>query len=200
MTLALNPFGSPSILFGTMAVVGRPGTSPPRHRTFLEFVETDQPTPDDVDFARLLLEARREPSDDPIFRSLENLLDELSEERPRAPPPIDYDRVDQKIILCTFDRSFSPAQITKATGIPIAKVYRRIRKLERQGLLKHVRTVMVTTPKKKLVKLYRTNLKKVRLMVGEGDLRLGIKFRRVAPRPSKISILVDALEARARPS
>jgi hypothetical protein len=176
-------------------------SNPPRIRTYLEFVEPQnrEPAGEDLEFAVRLLETRREPADDPLIRSLESLLMELLKERPKAPPPAGYDRLDQKIILSTFERSLSPARISRATGIPISEVYRRIRKLDGLGLLKHVRTVMVTKPSKKLVKLYRTNLKKVHLMMDEGELKLGVHFRRVAARPGKVSIRLDPMPSRAGP-
>ncbi len=79
------------------------------------------------------------------------------------------DEYTVKILTSTFKMPRSANYLSVKFNIPIAACYRRIRELEKMGLLNI--TEKILTPRGKRVSLYRSNLKSAYLTFENGKLK-----------------------------
>ena len=84
------------------------------------------------------------------------------------------DEYSAKILLATYKRKISAQEISQRYGIPIAACYRKIHELEEAGFLNVAQ--IVTTPKGKTMKLYRSLLKSAQLVYQEGVFKVKFEF------------------------
>jgi len=79
-----------------------------------------------------------------------------------------------KIIIGTFRKPKSAIQLSKEFGIPIAACYRRIRTLEKVGLLKCVDKAI--SPKGKRIGIYASQLKNAHIYFEDGKIKAKVEF------------------------
>lgn len=81
----------------------------------------------------------------------------------------------ERILVATYSRAQSAQEVSDKFDIPIAACYRKVHELEEHGLLKCER--MVTTPKGKSMKLYRSQLKSAHILFENGKFKVKLEFR-----------------------
>lgn len=84
------------------------------------------------------------------------------------------DEYAERILVATQSVSRSVQEISDKYDIPIAACYRKIHELEEAAFLKVAE--IVTTPKGKTMKLYRSLLKSAQLVYEEGIFRVKFEF------------------------
>ena len=84
------------------------------------------------------------------------------------------DEYATKIVIGTLKQPKSAIQLSRELGIPIAACYRRIKHLERAGLLKCVNKVL--TKKGKRVALYSSQLKNAHIFFEDGKVMVKVEF------------------------
>ena len=84
------------------------------------------------------------------------------------------DEYAERILVATQETPRSVQEISDRYDIPIAACYRKIHELESAGFLKVAE--IVTTPKGKTMKLYRSLLKSAHLVYEEGVFRVKFEF------------------------
>jgi predicted transcriptional regulator len=84
------------------------------------------------------------------------------------------DEYATKIVIGTLNEPKSAIQLSKELGIPIAACYRRIRHLEKAGLLKCRKKVL--TKKGKRVALYASQLKNAHIFFEDGKVKVKVEF------------------------
>lgn len=84
------------------------------------------------------------------------------------------DEYAERILVATQTTPRSVQEISDKYDIPIAACYRKIHELEEAGFL-HVAEI-VTTPKGKTMKLYRSLLKSAQLVYQDGIFRVKFEF------------------------
>ena len=82
------------------------------------------------------------------------------------------DEYAERILVATHDRPRSVQELSDKNDIPIAACYRKVHELEQAGLL-HCAEI-VTTPKGKTMRLYRSQLKSAVLIYEDGVFK--VKF------------------------
>lgn len=132
-----------------------------------------------------------EPSEDSevedkgqILDNLDMMLGDLMEEAERIPERLEqipFDLEDEKVLLSTLNQSMNIQQISALVKIPLVSCYKKVRRMEELGLLRRVRVKVINKPRRKRIGYYRTNLKRVRLYMDEGRLKLGIEFKQLMP-------------------
>ncbi len=80
-----------------------------------------------------------------------------------------------RILRATLHRALDAITLSNTLGIPIAVCYRRIRELEKLGLIEE--TGKRLTQKGKWIKLYKARIKNATVVMKEGKLYLKITFR-----------------------
>ncbi|MFQ5883813.1 MAG: ArsR/SmtB family transcription factor [Thermoplasmata archaeon] len=85
----------------------------------------------------------------------------------------------ERILVATYYSAKSAQEISDKYDVPIAACYRKIHELEDAGLLRCYR--IVTTPKGKSMKLYRSQLKKACLMYEDGVFKVRLEFKHEEP-------------------
>ena len=120
----------------------------------------------------------REESVEDRLASIERVIDRMLSPTRMLRQTVRLDKDDKKIVLACFHKARSVPQISSLTGIPIATCHAKVAKLEANSIIKRVRTIMVLKPVKKRITLFRTNIKQVNLLVDQGHLKLGIRFKR----------------------
>ena len=86
------------------------------------------------------------------------------------------DRNAEKILLNTYRRSKTAKQISDSTGIPLMEVYKKIRELEKIGLMEKEKSIITKSGRQKAV--YRSNLEDAYVFFDNGRLR--VRFEVVA--------------------
>ena len=84
------------------------------------------------------------------------------------------DEYAERILVATQSISRSVQEISDKYDIPIAACYRKIHELEEAGFLNVAE--IVTTPKGKTMKLYRSLLKSAMLVYQEGIFKVKFEF------------------------
>ena len=84
------------------------------------------------------------------------------------------DEYAERILVATQSTSRSVQEISDKYDIPIAACYRKIHELEEAGFLNVAE--IVTTPKGKTMKLYRSLLKSAQLVYEDGIFRVKFEF------------------------
>jgi hypothetical protein len=84
------------------------------------------------------------------------------------------DEYAERILVATHDRPRSVQDVSNKDDIPIAACYRKVHELEELGLL-HCAEI-VTTPKGKTMKLYRSQLKTATLIYEKGVFKVRLEF------------------------
>lgn len=84
------------------------------------------------------------------------------------------DEYAERILVATQAQSRSVQEISDRYDIPIAACYRKIHELEGAGFLRVAE--IVTTPKGKTMKLYRSLLRSAQLVYEEGVFRVKFDF------------------------
>ncbi|HYY47476.1 MAG TPA: helix-turn-helix domain-containing protein [Thermoplasmata archaeon] len=84
------------------------------------------------------------------------------------------DEYAERILVATQSTSRSVQEISDKYDIPIAACYRKIHELEEAGFLNVAE--IVTTPKGKTMKLYRSLLKSAQLVYEGGIFRVKFEF------------------------
>jgi len=84
------------------------------------------------------------------------------------------DEYAERILVATHDRPRSVQEVSDKNDIPIAACYRKVHELEELGLL-HCSEI-VTTPKGKTMKLYRSQLKSATLIYENGIFKVRLQF------------------------
>src|SRR3989441_9830998 len=84
------------------------------------------------------------------------------------------DEYAERILVATQITSRSVQEISDKYDIPIAACYRKIHKLEEAGFLNVAQ--LVTTPKGKTMKLYRSLLQSAQLLYEEGIFHAQFEF------------------------
>ncbi len=84
------------------------------------------------------------------------------------------DEYSVKILTATFRMPRSANFLSVKFNIPIAACYRRIRELEKMGLIQT--TEKILTPRGKRVSLYRSNLKSAYLSFENGRLKAQLEL------------------------
>ena len=84
------------------------------------------------------------------------------------------DEYAERILVATQSNPRSVQEISDKHDIPIAACYRKIHELEGAGFLRCAE--IVTTPKGKTMKLYRSLLKTAHLVYEEGVFRVKFEF------------------------
>ena len=84
------------------------------------------------------------------------------------------DEYAERILVATQSDSRSVQEISDRYDIPIAACYRKIHELESAGFLKVAE--IVTTPKGKTMKLYRSLLKSAHLVYEDGIFKVKFDF------------------------
>ena len=84
------------------------------------------------------------------------------------------DEYAERILVATQSTSRSVQEISDKYDIPIAACYRKIHELEEAGFLNVAE--IVTTPKGKTMKLYRSLLKSAQLVYQEGIFKVKFEF------------------------
>ncbi len=84
------------------------------------------------------------------------------------------DEYAERILVATHDRPKSVQEVSDKNDIPIAACYRKVHELEGVGLLQC--TEIVTTPKGKTMKLYRSQLKTATLTYEAGTFKVRLEF------------------------
>src|SRR3989442_5767230 len=87
------------------------------------------------------------------------------------------DEYSARILLGTFDHPVSALDISRRFAIPIAASYRRIKELERIGLV----YVEAALPSRngQVLQLYRTRIRSVRIAFYDGQLLARVELARV---------------------
>ncbi len=85
------------------------------------------------------------------------------------------DQYSIRILRATLHRALDAITLSNQLGIPIAVCYRRIRDLERLGLLKKEGRRL--TNKGKWVNLYKANLKNAEVKMIDGKIVIKLTFR-----------------------
>ncbi len=80
------------------------------------------------------------------------------------------DRTAEKILLNAYRRSKTAKQISDGTGIPLVEVYKKIRELERMGLMEREKSIITKSGRQKAV--YRSNLEEAYVFFDNGRLRV----------------------------
>jgi len=80
-----------------------------------------------------------------------------------------------RILRATLHRPLDAITLSNTLGIPIAVCYRRLRELERLGLIEAVGRKL--TQKGKWITLYKAKLKNATVIMKEGKLYLHLSFR-----------------------
>jgi hypothetical protein len=99
------------------------------------------------------------------------------------------DERSTKILLAALYRPLSGLEICKASGIPVAKVFSRLRLLEKKGLIGKVSSTY--TAEGKEVPLYQSILYDAYLFLEEG--RLKARFKLVSCSPRDFTVDAEAL-------
>lgn len=84
------------------------------------------------------------------------------------------DEYAERILVATQTDSRSVQEISDRYNIPIAACYRKIHELEEAGFLKVAE--IVTTPKGKTMKMYRSLLKSAVLVYEDGTFKVKFEF------------------------
>ncbi len=84
------------------------------------------------------------------------------------------DEYAERILVATHDHPRSVQNISDKNDIPIAACYRKVHELEAAGLLQCAE--IITTPKGKTMKLYRSQLKRAVLVYEEGVFKVKLEF------------------------
>src|SRR2546421_11476846 len=84
------------------------------------------------------------------------------------------DEYAERILVATQENPRSVQEISDKYDIPIAACYRKIHELEEAGFLKCAE--IVTTPKGKKMKLYRSHLRYAYMMLEDGMFKAKIQF------------------------
>ncbi|MFA5896583.1 MAG: helix-turn-helix domain-containing protein [Thermoplasmata archaeon] len=84
------------------------------------------------------------------------------------------DEYAERILVATQSNARSVQEISDRYDIPIAACYRKIHELESAGFLKVAE--IVTTPKGKTMKLYRSLLKSAHLVYEDGIFKVKFDF------------------------
>src|SRR2546428_5079021 len=84
------------------------------------------------------------------------------------------DEYAERILVATQENPRSVQEISDKYDIPIAACYRKIHELEEAGVLKCAE--IVTTPKGKTMKLYRSHLRSAVLMYQDGIFKVKFDF------------------------
>src|SRR3989442_13903317 len=84
------------------------------------------------------------------------------------------DEYAERILVATQENPRSVQEISDKYDIPIAACYRKIQELEEAGFLKCAE--IVTTPKGKTMKLYRSQLRTAELMYKNGIFKVKFEF------------------------
>ena len=85
----------------------------------------------------------------------------------------------ERILVATYFSPKSAQEISEKYDVPIAACYRKIHELEEAGLIMCQR--IVTTPKGKSMKLYRSQLRKACIMYEEGVFKVRLEFKHEEP-------------------
>jgi predicted transcriptional regulator len=85
----------------------------------------------------------------------------------------------ERILVATYFSAKSAQEISEKFDVPIAACYRKIHELEDAGLITCQR--IVTTPKGKSMKLYRSQLRKACIMYEEGIFKVRLEFKHEEP-------------------
>ncbi len=85
------------------------------------------------------------------------------------------DEYAERILVATQNRPCSVQEISDAYDIPIAACYRKIHELEDAGFLRCAE--VVTTPKGKAMRLYRSELLRANLVYENGEFKVKFEFR-----------------------
>ncbi len=80
-----------------------------------------------------------------------------------------------RIIRATLHRPMDAITLSNSLGIPIAVCYRRLKELERLGLIEAVGRKL--TQKGKWITLYKAKIKNATVVMKEGKLYLRLSFR-----------------------
>ncbi len=80
-----------------------------------------------------------------------------------------------RIIRATLHRPMDAITLSNALGIPIAVCYRRLKELERLGLIEAVGRKL--TQKGKWITLYKAKIKNATVVMKEGKLYLRVSFK-----------------------
>ncbi len=84
------------------------------------------------------------------------------------------DEYAERILVATHDHARSVQDVSDKNDIPIAACYRKVHELEEVGLLQCEK--IVTTPKGKTMKLYRSQLKNATLNYEGGIFKVRLEF------------------------
>lgn len=84
------------------------------------------------------------------------------------------DEYAERILVATHDHPRSVQEVSDKNDIPIAACYRKVHELEQAGLLQCAE--IVTTPKGKTMKLYRSQLRSAMLVYENGMFRVKLEF------------------------
>ncbi len=84
------------------------------------------------------------------------------------------DKYVLKILAYTSNTSRSIPEISMGLQIPIASCYRKVKALEKLGLIKCVGTKL--TPDGKRVRVYQSNLEDVKIELANNKLRIRLKI------------------------
>ncbi len=85
------------------------------------------------------------------------------------------DQYSIRILRATLHQALDAITLSNQLGIPIAVCYRRIRELEKLGLIKKEGKKL--TNKGKWITLYKANLKNAEVKMEEGRIVIRLKFR-----------------------
>ena len=84
------------------------------------------------------------------------------------------DEYAERILVATHDYAKSVQELSDKNDIPIAACYRKVHELEEAGLLQCAE--IVTTPKGKTMKLYRSQLRTATLTYEDGTFKVRLEF------------------------
>jgi predicted transcriptional regulator len=85
------------------------------------------------------------------------------------------DAYSVRILRATLHRPMDAITLSNTLGVPIAVCYRRLRELERLGLIEAVGRKL--TQKGKWITLYKSKIKDATVVMKDGKLYLRISFR-----------------------
>ncbi len=84
------------------------------------------------------------------------------------------DEYAERILVATHDHPRSVQEVSDKNDIPIAACYRKVHELEEAGLLNCAE--IVTTPKGKTMKLYKSQLRSAVLVYENGQFKVKLEF------------------------